>query len=245
MRRLLFLLICFSITSILCCSEIKNDLTNDNLKGKIKQRSITYYNIKDNKKTFIEKKVYYYDIDGFYSKIEYYSIKGKLRYTKKYYYDENYRITKIESIHSTSFVENIKTKYDKNHNLIEEYNETLNLKVIYRYDLNGNQIEMISYDSNGSICSSIRTTYDNNNREKYKTVYLSNELFLYKKEFIYNLTGEIEKVITYDHKNNVVNIHIFEYEYGNDDNIKIVKEYELNNNKNILLNIENYDYVKY
>lgn len=163
--------IILAILSVLCLasygqlekkSEKKNDLTEENLKGKVKSIKENTYEAVE-KFGQIEKGDALYDDDAFPFTI--YNEKGNK--IEENHYDSDGSLDKKYTY-----------KYDKNNNLIEEnhyYSDgILYSKNTYKYDENGNKIEENWYNSDGSLYEkhTYKYEYDKNNnwtqRIKYK-----------------------------------------------------------------------------
>ena len=166
-----------SVLRLVSCkqSEKKNDLTKENLKGKVKSiKETTYeavekfgqiekgdvlydrdfsFTIYDKNGNKIEKN--YYFSDGLYSK-----------YTYKY--DKKGNTIEINNYNSNGSIhEKYTFKYDEKGNNIEQnnykYDGSFLYKYTYKYDEKGNNIEKNNYDSNGRLDSKYTYEYDKNN----------------------------------------------------------------------------------
>ena len=179
------------ILSVLCLvsygqlekkSEKKNDLTEENLKGKVKSITENTYEAVDKfgqiekGDVLVDSSAVYTD-DGHFkiynekgNKIEenYYNSNGSLIYKNTYKYDE--KGNKIEENYYNSngrLYSKTTYKYDEKGNKIEEYHYDedgkFNYKYTYKYDEKGNNIEKNNYDSNGRLYSKYTYEYDKNN----------------------------------------------------------------------------------
>ena len=153
------------ILSVLCLvsygqlekkSEKKNDLTEENLKGKVKSIKETTYKAVD-KFGQIEKGDVLVDSSAVYTddgRFKIYNEKGNK-------IEENYYNSNSSLIYKNTY------KYDEKGNKIEEnyYNSNGRLysKTTYKYDEKGNIIEENHYDSNGRLDSKYTYEYDKNN----------------------------------------------------------------------------------
>ena len=163
------ILVILSVLCLVSCnqSEKKNDLTEENLKGKVKSIKETTYKAIE-KFGQIEKGDVLYDVfnDPFITIIynekgdrieeNHYNSDGSLDYKVTYKYDENGN--KIEG--------NI---YFSDGSLLEKYT--------YKYDEKGNIIEKNRYNSNGSLDEkyTYKYEYDKNNNWIQQVVYENNK----------------------------------------------------------------------
>ena len=156
-------------------SEKKNDLTEENLKGKVKSIKETTYKAVD-KFGQIEKGDVLNNYFNIYNekgnKIEdnSYDSDGSLNSKTTYKYDK--KGNKIEeNIYDSNgkFVRKTTYKYDKKGNIIEEKSYypdgSLIYKNTYKYDEKGNMIEENWYESDGSLYEkhTYKYEYDKNN----------------------------------------------------------------------------------
>lgn len=165
------ILVILSVLCLVSCnqSEKKNDLTEENLKGKVKSITENTYEAVD-KFGQIEKGDILVDSSAVYTddgrfkiynekgnKIEenYYNSNGSLIYKNTYKYDENGN--KIEECHyeDGSLDKKYTYEYDENGNKMEEnwYNSDVSLdkKYTYEYDKNNNWIQEVEYENNKPI----------------------------------------------------------------------------------------------
>ena len=178
------ILVILSVLCLVSCnqSEKKNDLTEENLKGKVKSITENTYEAVD-KLGQIEKGDVLVDSSAVYTddgrfkiynekgnKIEenYYNSNGRLIYKNTYKYDE--KGNKIEENYYNSngrLYSKTTYKYDEKGNKIEDYHYDedgkFNYKYTYKYDEKGNIIEENHYDSNGRLDSKYTYEYDKNN----------------------------------------------------------------------------------
>ena len=178
------ILVILSVLCLVSCnqSEKKNDLTEENLKGKVKSITENTYEAVDKfgqieKGDVIVDSSAVYTDDGHFkiynekgNKIEenYYNSNGSLIYKNTYKYDE--KGNKIEENYYNSngrLYSKTTYKYDEKGNKIEEYHYDedgkFNYKYTYKYDEKGNIIEENHYDSNGRLDSKYTYEYDKNN----------------------------------------------------------------------------------
>ena len=179
------ILVILSVLCLVSCnqSEKKNDLTEENLKGKVKSIKETTYEAVD-KFGQIEKGDILVDSSAVYTddgrfkiynekgnKIEenYYNSNGRLYSKTTYKYDEKGNMIEDNFYDSDdgSLIYKNTYKYDKKGNKIEEYHYDedgkFNYKYTYKYDEKGNIIEENHYDSNGRLDSKYTYEYDKNN----------------------------------------------------------------------------------
>ena len=168
-----------SVLRLVSCkqSEKKNDLTEENLKGKVKSiKEITYEAVE--KFGQIEKGNVLYCLSYFTiynekgNKIEknHYEFDGRLDYKVTYKYDENgNKIEKNDYDSDGSLDSKTTYKYDEKGNIIEinNYNSdgSLYSKHTYKYDEKGNIIEINNYNSDGRLKNTYtyKYEYDKNN----------------------------------------------------------------------------------
>ena len=218
------------ILSVLCLasygqlekkSEKKNDLTEENLKGKVKSIKENTYEAVE-KFGQIEKGDALYDDDAFPftiynekgNKIEenhYYS-DGSLLDKYTYKYDENGNKIEVNNYYSDGrLILKITYKYDENGNNIEEcyhYEDgILSEKHTYKYDENGNIIERNDYNFSSSLDKKYTYKYD----EKGNIIEINN----------YNSDGRLDSKYTYKYKYDKNNNWIQQVEYKNNKPIQI------------------------
>ena len=153
------------ILSVLCLvsygqlekkSEKKNDLTEENLKGKVKSITENTYEAVD-KFGQIEKGDVLVDSSAVYTDDGHFKIYNE----KGNKIEENYYNSNGSLIYKNTY------KYDEKGNNIEEYHYDedgkFNYKYTYKYDEKGNNIEKNNYDSNGRLDSKYTYEYDKNN----------------------------------------------------------------------------------
>ena len=153
------ILVILSVLCLVSCnqSEKKNDLTEENLKGKVKSITENTYEAVD-KFGQIEKGDVLVDSSAVYTddgRFKIYNEKGNK--IEENYYNSNGRLYS-----KTTY------KYDEKGNMIEDnfYDSddgSLIYKNTYKYDEKGNIIEENHYDSNGRLDSKYTYEYDKNN----------------------------------------------------------------------------------
>ncbi len=179
------ILVILSVLCLVSCnqSEKKNDLTEENLKGKVKSITENTYEAVD-KFGQIEKGDVLVDSSAVYTddgrfkiynekgnKIEenYYNSNGRLYSKTTYKYDEKGNMIEDNFYDSNdgSLIYKNTYKYDEKGNKIEKYHYDedgkFNYKYTYKYDEKGNIIEENHYDSNGRLDSKYTYEYDKNN----------------------------------------------------------------------------------
>ena len=179
------ILVILSVLCLVSCnqSEKKNDLTEENLKGKVKSITENTYEAVDKfgqiekGDVLVDSSAVYTD-DGHFkiynekgNKIEenYYNSNGRLIYKNTYKYDEKGNIIEENYYNSNGRLYSKATyKYDEKGNMIEDNfydsdNGSLIYKNTYKYDEKGNNIEKNNYDSNGRLDSKHTYEYDKNN----------------------------------------------------------------------------------
>ena len=153
------ILVILSVLYLVSCnqSEKKNDLTEENLKGKVKSITENTYEAVD-KCGPIEKGNVLVDSSAVYTddgRFKIYNEKGNK--IEENYYNSNGRLYSKATY-----------KYDEKGNMIEDnfYDSddgSLIYKNTYKYDEKGNNIEKNNYDSNGRLDSKHTYEYDKNN----------------------------------------------------------------------------------
>ena len=179
------ILVILSVLCLVSCnqSEKKNDLTEENLKGKVKSITENTYEAVDKfgqiekGDVLVDSSAVYTD-DGHFkiynekgNKIEenYYNSNGRLYSKTTYKYDEKGNMIEDNFYDSDdgSLIYKNTYKYDEKGNKIEEYHYDedgkFNYKNTYKYDEKGNNIEKNNYDSNGRLDSKYTYEYDKNN----------------------------------------------------------------------------------
>ena len=179
------ILVILSVLCLVSCnqSEKKNDLTEENLKGKVKSITENTYEAVDKfgqiekGDVLVDSSAVYTD-DGHFkiynekgNKIEenYYNSNGRLYSKTTYKYDEKGNMIEDNFYDSDdgSLIYKNTYKYDEKGNKIEEYHYDedgkFNYKYTYKYDEKGNNIEKNNYDSNGRLDSKYTYEYDKNN----------------------------------------------------------------------------------
>ena len=179
------ILVILSVLCLVSCnqSEKKNDLTEENLKGKVKSITENTYEAVDKfgqieKGDILVDSSAVYTDDGHFkiynekgNKIEenYYNSNGRLYSKTTYKYDEKGNMIEDNFYDSDdgSLIYKNTYKYDEKGNKIEEYHYDedgkFNYKYTYKYDEKGNNIEKNNYDSNGRLDSKYTYEYDKNN----------------------------------------------------------------------------------
>ena len=216
-----------SVLRLVSCkqSEKKNDLTEENLKGKVKSIKETPYEAVD-KFGQIEKGNVLYD--DFIFPFTIYDEKGNK--IEEYHYDEDGNLSSKDTYEYDEKGNNIERnwydsdgrlgykliyKYNEKGNIIEENyydsNGSLSYKTTYKYDKKGNKIEDNSYDSDGSLNSKTTYKYDEKgNMIEYNTDGRFGEKYTYKYEYDKN-NNWIQQVTYEDNKPIQITERIIEY----------------------------------
>ena len=166
------ILVILSVLCLVSCnqSEKKNDLTEENLKGKVKSIKETTYEAVD-KFGQIEKGDVLVDSSAVYTddgRFKIYNEKGNK-------IEENYYNSNGSLIYKNTY------KYDEKGNKIEEYHYDedgkFNYKTTYKYDEKGNTIEINNYNSDGRLDSkyTYKYKYDKNNNWIQQVKYKNNK----------------------------------------------------------------------
>lgn len=185
------ILIILSVLCLVSCnqSEKKNDLTEENLKGKVKSIKETTYEaiekfgqIEKGDVSYYAYAVTIYNEKGDRIEENHYNSDGSLDYKVTYKYDENGN--KIEGniyFSNGKLDKKVTYKYDEKGNIIElnGYNSdgSLLYKYTYKYDKKENIIEKNRYNSNGSLDEkyTYKYEYDKNNNWIQQVVYENNK----------------------------------------------------------------------
>jgi hypothetical protein len=229
-KMLLVFLATFSLSS---CSVNKtdNDLTKENLKGKVKTLfeqhcsfdSIENKDTGNSKITCNHKTKRIFDERGntiernwYYS--DWHDLSGKLESKKTFIYDNKGNIIENEEWEFGRLSSKYKYKYDFNRNLIEENyykpEGVLISKETYKYDGKRNRIEVNRYKYDGSLEWKFTYKYDNKNNKI--------------EEKWHSDAGELYKKQTYKYDNNKNKIE--EKWYKSDESLEIRLIYKYNSN---------------
>ena len=199
------ILVILSVLCLVSCnqSEKKNDLTEENLKGKVKSIKETLYEAVD-KFGQIEKG----DVLNNYFNI--YNEKGNKIEENRY-----------DSDGSLYFKDTY--KYDEKGNKIEEnrYNSdgSLYSKTTYKYDEKGNMIEDNFYDSDdGSFIYKNTYKYDEKGNKIEEYHYDEDGKFIYKNTYKYDEKGNIIEEKIYHSDGRFGNTYTYKYEYDKNNN---------------------------
>lgn len=205
----IILILMILISSYSYIKKENNDLSEFNLKGKVKSvREFTYENI-DNLEDIQKNKP-----SGKF--VVFYNIKGNL--TKRYSYHSDGRLV-VNNIY----------KYDNEGFLIERIIFTLgemDFRYTFKYDEKGNKIEMTCYNSDGSLNDKTTYKYDIKDNQVEIIMYNSNEKLEEKSEYTYNdkdikMDGKLElfkpdgsldfsTIYNYDEKGNKIELYSYE-----------------------------------
>ena len=217
------ILVILSVLCLVSCnqSEKKNDLTEENLKGKVKSITENTYEAVDKfgqiekGDVLVDSSAVYTD-DGHFkiynekgNKIEenYYNSNGSLIYKNTYKYDE--KGNKIEENYYNSngrLYSKTTYKYDEKGNIIEKngHNYDGSYKITYKYDEKGNNIEQNNYKYDGSFLYKYTYKYDEKGNNIEKNNYDSNgrldSKYTYEYDKNNNWTQRIEYKNTIPHR---------------------------------------------
>ena len=214
-------------------SEKKNDLTEENLKGKVKSIKETTYKAVDKFGQIKKGNVFY---DGFSSpftiiynekgnqiKICRYDKYGKIDNKNTYKYDEKGNIIEHNTYDDGRLVFKDIYKYDEKGNKIEKnhyyYDGRLDYKTTYKYDEKGNNIEenIYDYDYDG-YGSKYTYKYDEKGNNIEKNYYGSNGRLDYKNTYKYDEKGNNIEENTYYYDDRPIENYSYEYEYDKNNN---------------------------
>ena len=227
-----------SVLCLVSCNQLekktekKNDLTEENLKGKVKSIKETPYDAIE-KFGQLEKGDVSYSV-FFPSSFTIYNEKGNKIEVNGYNPDG--------SLYSKTTY-----KYDEKGNKIEKntykYDGSLNYKTTYKYDEKGNKIEKNNYYYSGRLDSKTTYKYDEkgNNIEEniyyydgygYKTTYKYDEK---GNKIEKNIDGSVDRLgykytYKYDEKGNTIEQNIYYHGSRPAENYSYKYEYDKNNN---------------
>jgi hypothetical protein len=245
MRFTLLLIVAFSFTA---CSKGKNDLTASNLKGKVRQITISTYEASDkfgeiHKDSLREKQSYTYDKNGNLSEVIEYNLNGVAERKTIIKRADNYKIIDKESYNDKGeLIQTYHYDYDEKNNLISfkniEANKTLLQVTKYKNDQNGFLIESSSYLENGEM--STRSSYKNDTKGNCleMTVFDRNESIveIHKSTFDKNSNTTESEMSMY---NRVISKNTFSYNSNND----IIEEKYYPSGNSDPSTIWKYDYI--
>jgi antitoxin component YwqK of YwqJK toxin-antitoxin module len=189
MKKLLLILLCLPLLFGCGGEKKENDLTEYNIKGKIKDIIETRYDAKEafgdlEKGDLVAKEKYKYDEDGNETEWTSYNSDGELEGKYKYKYDEDGNQTELTSYNSDGELEGkAKLKYDEDGNETEwtsyDKDGELEWKYKYKYDEDGNQTESTSYDKDGELEWKYKYKYefDKENNWIVETTYTDDKPF--------------------------------------------------------------------
>ena len=215
-----------SVLRLVSCkqSEKKNDLTEENLKGKVKSIKETLYEAVD-KFGQIEKGNWFnnyftiYDKKGNIIEENDYDSDGSLNSKTTYKYDEKGNKIEENDYDSDGRLSYKYTyKYDEKGNIIEEnhYDSDgrLRSKYTYKYDKKGNMIEANFYNSDGSLSFKFTYKYDEKGNMIEVTYYDSDGSLNYKTTYKYEYDKNNNWTQKIQYRNTIPNIiteRIIEY----------------------------------
>lgn len=160
MKNIFFSLF-FLLPVVLCGQVAKTDWEKMNLKGKVKcitetDKKHESIKVSFNEKGFITEKTLDYDVDGSIDVKSVYSYDSlnKLNETKTYHDD-----TTLMSI-STFLYDSLGNRIKENIDNLLESEKGHNANYYYRFDANGNCIEMRGYNSKGILFTTYSYRYD-------------------------------------------------------------------------------------
>ena len=208
------ILVILSVLCLVSCnqSEKKNDLTEENLKGKVKSITENTYEAVD-KFGQIEKGDVLVDSSAVYTddgRFKIYNEKGNK-------IEENYYNSNGSLIYKNTY------KYDEKGNKIEEnyYNSNGRLysKTTYKYDEKGNMIEDNFYDSDdGSLIYKNTYKYDEKGNKIEEYHYDEDGKFNYKTTYKYDEKGNKIEYNDYDSDGRLNSKTTYKYEYDKNNN---------------------------
>ena len=207
------ILVILSVLCLVSCnqSEKKNDLTEENLKGKVKSITENTYEAVD-KFGQIEKGDVLVDSSAVYTDDGHFKIYNE----KGNKIEENYYNSNGSLIYKNTY------KYDKKGNIIEEKSYypdgSLIYKNTYKYDEKGNKIEDNSYDSDGRLHSKYTYKYDEKGNKIEENWYNSDGRLHSKYTYKYDEKGNNIEENWYDSDGSLYEKHTYKYEYDKNNN---------------------------
>lgn len=245
MRFTLLLMVAFSF---IACSKVKNDLTASNLKGKVRQITISTYEASDkfgeiHKDSLNEKQSYTYDRNGNLSEVIKYNLNGVAERKTIIKRAATYKIIDKESYNDKGeLIQTYHYDYDEKNNLISfkniEADKTLLQVTKYKNDKNGFLFESSSYLENGEM--STRNSYKNDTKGNCleMTVFDRNEsvVEIHKSTFDKNSNTTESEMSMY---NKVISKNTFSYNTNND----IIEEKYYPSGDSAPSTIWKYDYI--
>lgn len=226
-----FIIVLFSILSIACDSEKReNDLTRENLKGKVKSvKEISYYTeekfgdpIKSEK--YNQAELYFNEQGYFTEKNKHFKTETQSKETFKYNNQGN--IIEKKEFFNSSWLNSTRIttytyQYDDKENLIEEKendeNEKLKSRKVFKYDKKNNKTQYEWYGSDENLWEKYTYKYDERGNQIELNEFSADNILMRK--YIYK----------YDEKGN----QIEESKYNSDGKLeeKFIFKYDNNNNK--------------
>ena len=197
--NILSLYIIFLVSLLVSCSskKVKNDLTNEHIKGNVKSISVQHHQA-------IEKFGIVQEGELTSAKISKYDIRGFIieddEIVRKSFYTYTFNKSKLpieKNIYNSdsSLVSRLTYKYDEKGNRIEEnsYNSEgeLQMRSYYKHDKNGNVIEENNYDSAGALLSKFVNEYDENGNRSQYNGYRSDGRRINRFTYKYNNLGHL------------------------------------------------------
>lgn len=250
-QRLIVLLLCLLLFTS-SYGQIKNDLSNKNLKGKVKEtinntyRAITLSE-EIQKGEFLETYIYTYNEKGYETKFGAGLYQNISRYDK-----DGYKI-QYSLMQDSIMLQNILMKNDSKGLKVREdiFNARNNLlgQRRYKYDANGNRIELREFNGLGDILFMKKFNYDER-RNKTKEVkqdsskqILSNYAFLYddKDNLTYETGFTYKPSVSYSESKHIYNSNgdvIQSLIYYGPTRILLTYKYEYDDEKNWIKKIE-------
>ena len=155
--------------------EKRSDAAAQRLKGKVQTMSESIYP-GDNTKKMAFKNVFKYDVNGNRLELANYKSDGGLNSNIRSAYDSSGKVVSEETLLANGYVD-IKSiiKTDENGNRVEQSdikqnnkNILFNYKYVYKYDVQGREIERTGYQGNGNFFFKYAFSYDvNGNRTEW------------------------------------------------------------------------------
>lgn len=240
-RNLLILL--FAVAFLFSFSDggKKNDLEKGNLKGKIKEIKDINFIIICGQSDTISSEIHKFNSQG--NKVEYISLNfiGELDFIEKYRFDQRGNKIEFYTINSDNRLNRkIYYKYSDSDKIIEEFYDTLNGKILYKYYNQKNYIKLLNYNKDNSFQTSRIIIYNKKNQIKEERSFGLDsklELIVFYK---YYKSGKIKKIKAYNADGKINSIIIYKHNEKGD-----LTKYKLLKNHFELYEKEDYKYYSF
>ena len=196
MKKLILILLALPL--LFSCGnggKIDNDLTNQKMRGHVKEIAETSFDAKESfgevKKDGVkDKKEQKFNKQGNITEENIYDENGELTSKWKYKYDKDGNMTESNKYDENGdLTSKWKYKYDKDGNITEsntyDENGDLTYKYTYKYDKDGNRTESNNYDKDGDLTYKWKYKYDKDGNMTESNKYDENGDLTYKFQYKY------------------------------------------------------------